>query len=136
MKVVGPAKASGRVAFREIVEAEAWEGFLGQLPLMIGERDDGRMLVADLTMLHNLLVAGIGGSVLYAVKRGARATTAPANRYFTSSLLFGAALSVVATVGLFLFEDPLLRFFGGAAIWWAIPAAEALVAAVVVAGRR
>ena len=46
------------VPFRSVVETEAWEGFLGQFPLMIGERDDGRMLVADLTMLHNLLVAG------------------------------------------------------------------------------
>ena len=58
MKVVDRAKASGRVPFREVVAAEAWEGFLGQLPLMIGERDDERTLVADLTMLHNLLVAG------------------------------------------------------------------------------
>ena len=49
--------------------------------------------------------------MLCAVKRGARASTAPANRYFTSALLFGAALSVVATVGLFLFEDLLLRCF-------------------------
>ena len=58
MKVVDQAKASGRVPFREVVETEAWEGFLGQLPLMIGERDDGRMLVADLASLHHLLVAG------------------------------------------------------------------------------
>ena len=58
MKVVDQAKASGRVPFREIIENEMWENFLGQLPLMIGERDDGQMLVADLTMLHNLLVAG------------------------------------------------------------------------------
>jgi DNA segregation ATPase FtsK/SpoIIIE, S-DNA-T family len=36
----------------------AWKDYLGQFPLMIGVRDDGRMLVADLTTLHNLLVAG------------------------------------------------------------------------------
>jgi DNA segregation ATPase FtsK/SpoIIIE, S-DNA-T family len=35
-----------------------WEDYLGQLPLMIGERDDGRMLVADLASLHHLLVVG------------------------------------------------------------------------------
>ena len=58
MKVVDQAKASGRVAFREIIENEMWENFLGQLPLMIGERDDGRTLVTDLTALHNLLIAG------------------------------------------------------------------------------
>ena len=79
---------------------------------------DGLSAIAILAPMWNIifslgLLAGIGGSVLYAVKRGARPSTAPANRYFTSALLFGAALSVVATVGLFLFEDPLLRFFGG-----------------------
>ena len=79
---------------------------------------DGLSAIAILAPMWNIifslgLLAGIGGSVLYAVKRGARASTAPANRYFTSALLFGAALSVVATAGLFLFEDPLLRFFGG-----------------------
>lgn len=59
------------------------------------------------------LLAGIGGSVLYAVKRGARASTAPANRYFTAALLIGAALSITTAVGLFLFDEPLLRLFGG-----------------------
>ena len=59
------------------------------------------------------LLAGIGGSVLYAVKRGARASTAPANRYFTAALLLGAALSLVSGLGLFLFGTPLLRLFGG-----------------------
>ena len=59
------------------------------------------------------LLAGIGGSVLYAVKRGARASTAPANRYFTAALLTGAALSAATAVGLFLFDAPLLRLFGG-----------------------
>lgn len=59
------------------------------------------------------LLAGIGGSVLYAVKRGARVSTAPANRYFTAALLLGAALSFVSGTGLFLFGTPLLRLFGG-----------------------
>ncbi len=59
------------------------------------------------------LLAGIGGSVLYAVRRGARATTAPANRYFTSALLLGAALSAAATIALNFFEVPLLQLFGG-----------------------
>ncbi len=59
------------------------------------------------------LLAGIGGSVLYAVRRGARAKTAPANRYFTTALLLGAALSLVATLALTFFEVPLLQLFGG-----------------------
>ncbi len=59
------------------------------------------------------LLAGIGGSVLYAVRRGARVSTAPANRYFTAALLMGVALSVVSAIGLFFFETPLIRLFGG-----------------------
>lgn len=44
--------------FRSPPRLPAWEDYLGQLPLMIGERDDGRTLVSDLTSLHHLLVAG------------------------------------------------------------------------------
>ena len=59
------------------------------------------------------LLAGIGGSVLYAVRRGKSAAVQGANRFFTAALLMGVMLSIFAAVGLFLFEDPLLRFFGG-----------------------
>ena len=59
------------------------------------------------------LLAGIGGSVLYAVRRGARASTAPANRYFTASLIMGAALSAASAVAIGLFDEPILRLFGG-----------------------
>lgn len=59
------------------------------------------------------LLAGIGGSVLYAVKRGARSSIAPANRYFTVSLLAGLVLSAIVMAGLFLYTEPLLRLFGG-----------------------
>ena len=59
------------------------------------------------------LLAGIGGSVLYAVRRGQRAAVQGANRFFTAALLMGLVLSALAAVGLFAFEDPLLRFFGG-----------------------
>lgn len=59
------------------------------------------------------LLAGIGGSVLYAVRRGARVSTAPANRYFTAALLMGVVLSIASAIGLFFFEMPLIRLFGG-----------------------
>ena len=59
------------------------------------------------------LLAGIGGSVLYAVRRGARVSTAPANRYFTAALLMGVALSIASAVGLFFFVAPLIRLFDG-----------------------
>lgn len=59
------------------------------------------------------LLAGIGGSVLYAVRRGARVSTAPANRYFTAALLMGVVLSIASAIGLFFFVTPLIRLFGG-----------------------
>lgn len=59
------------------------------------------------------LLAGMGGSVLYAIRRGKSAAVQGANRFFTAALLLGLVLSILAAIGLFLFEDPLLRFFGG-----------------------
>ncbi len=78
------------------------------------------------------ILAGIGGSVLYANKRGAGDETA-ANGYFTMSVLYGIALTVLAMVGIGCFNEPLFRFFGGddeliplvqrylKPIWFAIP---------------
>lgn len=43
------------------------------------------------------LVAAFG-SALYAVRRGARVSTAPANRYFTAALLMGIALSAASAI--------------------------------------
>ena len=57
------------------------------------------------------LLAGIGGSVLFANHRGS-GNEADAQQYFTLSVLYGIALSVIATVGIGLFQDPLFRFFG------------------------
>ena len=57
------------------------------------------------------LLAGIGGSVLFATARG-RKDEKDAQAYFTLSVLFGAALSVIAVLGIGLFHEPLFRFFG------------------------
>jgi putative MATE family efflux protein len=78
----------------------------------------GLAAIAVLAPMWNIifslgLLAGIGGSVLYAVRRGQRAAVQGANRFFTAALLLGLVLSALAAVGLFAFEDPLLRFFGG-----------------------
>lgn len=57
------------------------------------------------------LLAGIGGSVLFANRRGA-GDEATAQQYFTLSILYGVGLSAVATATIALFQDPLFRLFG------------------------
>ncbi len=57
------------------------------------------------------LLAGIGGSVLFANCRGS-GNEQEAQGYFTLSVLYGIALSAVAMVGIGFFQDPLFRFFG------------------------
>ena len=57
------------------------------------------------------LLAGIGGSVLFAKCRGA-GDEETAQQYFTLSIAYGLALSAVATVAIGVFQDPLFRLFG------------------------
>lgn len=57
------------------------------------------------------LLAGIGGSVLSANKRGC-GDEKEAQEHFTLSILYGAALSVLAMVVIGAFNGPLFRFFG------------------------
>ena len=57
------------------------------------------------------LLAGIGGSVLFANHRGS-GNEAEAQQYFTLSILYGIGLSALAMVAIGAFQDPLFRFFG------------------------
>ena len=57
------------------------------------------------------LLAGIGGSVLFATARG-RKDEEEAQSYFTLSVVFGIVLSALAMAGIGLFQDPLFRLFG------------------------
>ncbi len=57
------------------------------------------------------LIAGIGGSVLFANARGS-GDEKNAQEYFTLSIIYGIIFSVLAMVGIGLFNEPLLRFFG------------------------
>lgn len=57
------------------------------------------------------LLAGIGGSVLFANKRGS-GNEKEAQEHFTLSILYGVALSVLAMLIIGLFNEPLFRFFG------------------------
>ena len=57
------------------------------------------------------LLAGIGGSVLFANYRG-KNDEGTARQYFSLSILYGITLSVIAMIGIGLFQDSLFRFFG------------------------
>ena len=59
------------------------------------------------------LLAGIGGSVLFSNIRGkSEGKEGKANEYFTASVLCGVLLSAVATALIWIFNEPLLIFFG------------------------
>jgi len=64
------------------------------------------------TIVYSLgILAGIGGSVLFANSRG-RGDEKTAQEIFTLSILYGIVLSVLAMIGIGLFNEPLFRFFG------------------------
>ncbi len=57
------------------------------------------------------LIAGVGGSVLFATCRG-KGDEKNAQQYFTLSIIYGIVLSVIAMIVIGLFNEPLLCFFG------------------------
>ncbi len=87
---------------------------------MVGQYQgpDGTAALAVVAPVWNIiyslgLLMGIGGSVIFSLKRGnSNGKEGNENEYFTSSLIGSVVLAVVATVAIFLFEDPILTFFG------------------------
>lgn len=64
------------------------------------------------TIVYSLgLLAGIGGSVLFANNRG-KGDEKSAQEYFTVSIFYGAILSIAAVIGIGFFSEPLFCFFG------------------------
>lgn len=64
------------------------------------------------SLIYSLgLLAGIGGSVIFANKRGSGDEQA-AREHFTLSAIYGVVLSVLAMTVIGLFHAPLFRFFG------------------------
>ena len=87
--------------------------------IMIGQYHgpDGSSAMAVISPVWNIvysfgLLTGIGGSVLYAVARGADGNKKRADGYFTASVIYGGVISAVLWLLLFLLEAPLLRLFG------------------------
>ena len=58
------------------------------------------------------LLMGIGGSVIFSVKRGSGQSRGSENQYFTSAVIGSVILAVLAWGGLIVFEKPVLTFFG------------------------
>ncbi len=59
------------------------------------------------------LLMGIGGSVIFSTKRGSKnGSGSNENQYFTAAFIGSVVLSILAWIGLLIFEQPILTFFG------------------------
>ena len=58
------------------------------------------------------LLMGIGGSVIFSMKRGSEGSDGGENQYFTAAVIGAIILSVIAWGGVLSFERPILTFFG------------------------
>ena len=56
-----PNKKPASISFREIIESDEWKYNKAQIPLLLGKRADGQILVADLASMPHMLVAGATG---------------------------------------------------------------------------
>lgn len=87
---------------------------------MVGQYQgpDGTAALAVVAPVWNIiyslgLLMGIGGSVIFSLKKGeCGEENGDGNRYFTSSLIGSVILSLLSTAGFVLFEDRILMFFG------------------------
>lgn len=78
---------------------------------------DGAGAMAVIAPIWNIiysfgLLAGIGGSILYSIKRGEQKPSSTTNTYFSATLILGAFISLILWVGLWTAEDQLLSLFG------------------------
>ncbi len=88
---------------------------------MVGQYQgpDGTAALAVVAPVWNViyslgLLAGIGGSVIFSLKKGMNKDGGKGNgnEYFTSSLILSVILASLSTLAIFLFEDQILTFFG------------------------
>jgi Na+-driven multidrug efflux pump len=87
---------------------------------MVGQYQgpDGTAALAVVAPVWNIiyslgLLMGIGGSVIFSTKRGSTAKSdGTENQYFTAAVIGSVILSLLAWIGLLLFERPVLTFFG------------------------
>ena len=106
---------------------------------MVGQYQgpDGTAALAVVAPVWNViyslgLLMGIGGSVLFSMRRSGGDSRGSENQFFTVAFIGSVILAAVAWAGMILFEKPILLFFGADALWYAMPVTE-LVTAVYVA---
>ena len=58
------------------------------------------------------LLMGIGGSVIFSMRRGLETNDGSENQYFTAAVIGAVILSILAWIGVIGFERPVLTFFG------------------------
>ena len=58
------------------------------------------------------LLMGIGGSVIFSMRRGLETNDGSENQYFTAAVIGAVILSVLVWIGVICFERPVLTFFG------------------------
>ena len=79
---------------------------------------DGTAALAVVAPIWNIIYSlglfmGVGGSVIFSSIKGNKSSNkGEANQYFTISLIGAIVLSIIATISIFLFEEPILTFFG------------------------
>ena len=78
---------------------------------------DGTAALAVVAPVWNIiyslgLLMGIGGSVIFSMKRGNKKNDGSENQYFTAAVIGSIILSVLAWIGVIGFERPILTFFG------------------------
>jgi putative MATE family efflux protein len=86
---------------------------------MVGQYQgpDGTAALAVVAPVWNViyslgLLMGIGGSVLFSMKRGGERSGGSENQLFTASVIGSAVLAAVSWIVMIVFEEPILRFFG------------------------
>ena len=86
---------------------------------MVGQYQgpDGTVALAVVAPVGNIiyslgLLMGIGGSVIFSTKRGSGDNEGNENQYFTSAVIGSVVLAMLSWIGLFIFEKPILSFFG------------------------
>ncbi len=86
---------------------------------MVGQYQgpDGTAALAVVAPVWNIiyslgLLVGIGGSVIFSMRRGSEDNDGSENQFFTSSVIGALILSVIAWAAIIIFEKPILTFFG------------------------
>lgn len=90
---------------------------------MVGQYQgpDGTAALAVVAPVWNViyslgLLMGIGGSVLFSMRRGGGDSRGSENQFFTAAFIGSVILAAVAWAGMILFEKPILLFFGADAL--------------------